>query len=108
MDKEIKKAVKSNKTLTAIKYATLIFYILGGFVLLSSGVFFVLTYFPMILDSESNKDLLLMLGVAFSYVGVSGGILLIILAIATNIFYFYRKRKIIASAQFLIDNPELK
>ena len=106
MKTQIKETLKKNKTLTALKMATFIFYGLGAFVIVASLGFFLLTYIPMLSNTDLGKGVVFIVGIAFSYVGIVGGILLLIIAVGVNIWYIQRKNKLKKAIEFTYENPE--
>jgi hypothetical protein len=107
MKTQIKETLKKNKTLTALKMASIIFYGLGVFVILASLGFFLLTYLPMLSNTDLGKGVVFIVGIAFSYVGIVGGILLLIIAVGVNIWYIQKKNKLKKAIEFTYDNPEV-
>lgn len=106
MKYEIKKVIKNNKTLSAIKITTICLYILSSVILLASVGFFLLTYIPYVSNPEFEKGIIFIIGIVFSYVGSIGGLLLMLVSIGINIFYLQRKNKLIKQIKFTYENLE--
>lgn len=107
MKAQIKETLKKNKTLRALKMASIVFYSLGAFVIIASLGFFLLTYIPMLSNTDLGKGVVFIVGIAFSYVGIVGGILLFIIAVGVNVWYIHKKNKLKKDIEFTYENPEL-
>ena len=60
----------------------------------------------MLSNSDLSKGLVFVVGIAFSYVGIVGGVLLLIIGVGLSIWYFQRKNKLKNAIIFTHNNPE--